>query len=127
MRFHDVPEELTDRVEAYFEYKYGANHTMFNESLYESLPVRLRADLIMHRYRDIIEAIPFFHGCHTDAILDIVSHLKSFSVLPSDYIFREGDPSCELVVLTKGICAMVNDAPGHDAEPGQEEVRWGQN
>ena len=120
MRFHDVPEALSGRVEQYFEYKFQTK-TMFDDmQLYDALPVRLRSDLVLHRYQGIVSAIPFFRGCHEDAILDIVAHFKTFSVLPLDYLFREGDPSVELVVLTKGRLAVVDEDPG--AQDGQDTV-----
>ena len=114
MRFHDVPAELVERIDHFFEYKFE-NKTMFDDSqIYDVLPARLRADLVLHRFKDIINKIPFFRGCREDAIIEIVSRFKSFSVLPQDYLFHKGDPYVELVILTKGRLAMVDEDIGED-------------
>ena len=115
LRFHEVPLELADRVDAFFEYKYET-HTMFDDNeILDGLPARIRSDLILHRFRNIIEMIPFFRGCREDAVIEIVSRMKSFSVLPRDYLFHKGDPYVELCVLTKGRMAMVTElANGED-------------
>lgn len=109
MKFHDVPHALVERIDSFFEYKFESK-TLFDDAhVYEVLPARLRADLVLHRFRDIINMIPFFRGCREDAIIEIVSRMKSFSVLPGDYLFHKGDPYVELVVLTKGRMAVVSE------------------
>ena len=114
MRFHEVPDELSERIDAFFEYKFQS-HTMFDDQrIMDLLPTRIRTDYILHRFRNIINMIPFFRGCREDAVIEIVTRFKSFSVLPLDYLFRVGDPYVELCVLTKGRMAMVLERPGKD-------------
>lgn len=120
MRFHDVPNEMVERIDAFFEYKFE-NKTMFDDAqIYDILPARLRADLVLHRFKDTINMIPFFRGCREDAIIEIVSRFKSFSVLPQDYLFHKGDPYVELVVLTKGRMAVVSEDHGEDHHDNME-------
>ena len=119
MRFHDVPPQLVERIDNFFEYKFESK-TMFDDAaIYDVLPARLRSDLILHRFKDIINMIPFFRGCREDAVIEIVSRFKSFSVLPQDYLFHKGDPYVELVILTKGRLAMVDEDSGVE---GNEDV-----
>lgn len=114
MRFHEVPEGLSERIDAFFEYKFES-HTMFDDQrIMDSLPTRIRTDFILHRYKNIIDMIPFFRGCREDVIIEIVTRFKSYSVLPTDYLFRIGDPYVELCVLTKGRMAMVNEREGRE-------------
>jgi len=122
MKFHDVPVALVDRIDSFFEYKFESK-TLFDDAhIYEVLPARLRADLILHRFKDIINMIPFFRGCREDAVIEIVARFKSFSVLPGDYLFHKGDPYVELIVLTKGRMAVVtegeNDVMAAEYFPG---------
>jgi hypothetical protein len=120
MRFHDVPNEMVERIDAFFEYKFESK-TMFDDAqIYDILPARLRADLVLHRFKDTINVIPFFRGCREDAIIEIVSRFKSFSVLPLDYLFHKGDPYVELVVLTKGRMAVVSEDHGDDHHDNME-------
>lgn len=112
MRFHEVPMELAERMDAFFEYKFDT-HTMFDDNkIMDALPNRIKSDFIIHRFRNVIEMIPFFRGCREDAVIEIVTRFKSFSVLPADYLFHIGDPYTELVVLTKGRMAMVSEKNG---------------
>jgi len=114
MRFHEVPEDLADRMDAFFEYKFES-HTMFDDQrIMDILPTRIRTDFILHRFRNVINMIPFFRGCREDVVIEIVTRLKSFSVLPTDYLFRVGDPYVELCVLTKGRMAMVHQNQGKE-------------
>ena len=109
MKFHDVPHALVERIDSFFEFKFESK-TLFDDSnIYEVLPARLRADLILHRFKGIINMIPFFRDCREDAIIEIVSRMNSFSVLPGDYLFHRGDPYVELIVLTKGRMAVVTE------------------
>lgn len=101
MKFMNVPMELDDKVQAFYEYKY-TNKTMFNANLVEELPVRLRADLVLHRFQEVIEKVPFFHGAREDAIVDICAKLKTHAIMPSDDIVQRGEPYCELIVITTG-------------------------
>ena len=83
--------------------------TLDEQEIYDELPAKLRADLLLHRYKEIVEKVPFFRNCRDDAIVDIVSQFHSFSVLPDEFVVERGDPHRELVVLTKGICLSVPD------------------
>lgn len=114
MKFHDVPQPLIERIDSFFEYKFESKTLFDDANIYEVLPARLRADLILHRYKNIINMIPFFRGCREDAIIEIVSRMKSFSVLPGDYLFHKGDPYVELIVLTKGRMAVVTEETTSD-------------
>lgn len=114
MKFHDVPPPLVERIDSFFEYKFESKTLFDDANIYEVLPARLRADLILHRFKDIINMIPFFRGCREDAVIEIVSRMKSFSVLPGDYLFHKGDPYVELIVLTKGRMAVVTEGGSDD-------------
>ena len=109
MKFLAVPSDLEDKVHAYYEYKF-ANNTMFTAGLVDELPVRLRADLVLHRFQAVIdkvpiplnmycsplcvalcvyvmhicwaEQVPFFHGLREDAVVDICTQLKSHAIMP---------------------------------------------
>ena len=109
MKFHDVPFPLVERIDSFFEYKFESKTLFDDANIYEVLPARLRSDLILHRFKDIIQMIPFFRGCREDAIIEIVSRFKSFSVLPGDYLFHKADPYVELIVLTKGRMAVPQE------------------
>lgn len=109
MRYHDVPPNLLFKIQSFFDFKY-ASKTMFDDdAIIEDLPDRLRRDLQLFRFREIIQRIPFFFDMHDEAIVEIVERMVAFTVLPGDYIFHKGDPYIELIVLKKGRLAVVEE------------------
>ena len=47
----------------------GANvRTLDEQEIYDELPAKLRADLLLHRYKEIVEKVPFFRNCNDGAI-----------------------------------------------------------
>ena len=112
MRFHQVPDELGDRMDAFFQYKFETNTMFDDQKILDALPTQIRTDFILHRFRKIVDKIPFFRGCREDLIIEIVTRFRSFSVMPLDYFFHSGDAHVELCVLTKGRMALVHDNAG---------------
>ena len=112
MRFHEVPEELGDRMDAFFQYKFETNTLFDDQKILDALPTQIRTDFILHRFRKIVNKIPFFRGCREDLIIEIVTRFRSFSVMPLDYLFHAGDAHVELCVLTKGRMALVHEKQG---------------
>jgi hypothetical protein len=113
-KFLNVPDELEQRVQNFYEYRY-MNKTMFSEELSQELPSRLRADLVLHKYSAIIEKVPFFHGIREDAVVDICAKMKSTSIMPEDLIIQRGEPYRELVIMNSGKARSVVE-PTPDTE-----------
>lgn len=117
-KFLNVPEELGERVEDFYSQKY-MNKTMFNEDLLLELPTRLRAEMTLHRFRPVIQKVPFFHGCREDAVVDICMKLKSHSTMANDDIVTRGEPYRELLILTNGKARSVPSASDGAFGPDQ--------
>lgn len=107
LKYHDVPSSLVSKVDAFFDFKYEAKTLFRDEEIIHALPARLRRDLQLHRFREIIKRIPFFVDMHDEVVLQIVESMVSFALLPGDWVFHKGDPSSELVLLKKGRLAVV--------------------
>ena len=107
MKSNDLPIHMMERIEVYFSYKFQTK-TLFNEEdTMKDLPARVRMDYVLHRYRRHMHSIPFFRGCRDDAVVDIVTQLRSFSLMPTDYVFQKGQLGVQLLILMKGIAAQV--------------------
>ena len=92
MKYHDVPPQLMFKIDSYFDFKF-ASKTLFNDQhVIDQLPDRLRRDLQLFRFREIIQRIPFFFDMRDDAIVEIVERMAAFTVLPGDFVFNKGDP-----------------------------------
>jgi hypothetical protein len=116
LKFIDADEDAFQRVMKFYEYRFQ-NKLMFDDHLIvEELPVKLRSDLVLHRFQKTIDNVPFFKGLREDVVVAICMEFHQFSVLPGDYITHRGDPYRELLVMTKGICRSVPE-DGNDESP----------
>ena len=55
--------------------------------------------MTLHRFRPVIQKVPFFHGCREDAVVDICMKLKSHSTMPNDDIVTRGKFASNLRLL----------------------------
>jgi CRP-like cAMP-binding protein len=107
LRYQNIPYLLEFKIDAFFAFKYESK-TLFNdEDIIGVLPDRLRRDLQLHRFREIIKRIPFFIDLHDEIIVEVVERMVGFTVLPGDYVYNKGDPYTELILLKKGRLAVV--------------------
>lgn len=107
LKFIDADKESAQRTLKFYEYRYQ-NKLMFDDhKIVDELPAKLRGDLVLHRFQNTIDNVPFFKGLREDTVVAICMQFHQFAVLPGDYITHRGDPYRELIVLTKGICRTV--------------------
>jgi hypothetical protein len=107
MKFINSSTDLQHKVESFYMYRF-ANKTMFDDHLIANeLPVKLRTEIVLHRFEDIIQRVPFFKGLKEDVIVDVCMQLQEFAVMPSDPIVMRGDPYRELVIMIKGMSRSV--------------------
>lgn len=119
LKFYDVPYLLEQKIDQFFEFKYEGKTLFRDEDIMDQLPDRLRRDLQLFRFREVIRRIPFFVDLHDDVVVEVVERMVGFTVLPGDYVFHKGDPYPELIVLKKGRLAVVRE----DTKDFQPE--WG--
>ena len=82
LKYHEVPNDMQERINDYFEYKFGSK-TLYVDDAIAGLPARIQADYMLHRFRDVVHSIPFFRGCREDAIVAIVSQMITYTMLPT--------------------------------------------
>lgn len=124
LRFVGSDEETTNRVNKFYDFRF-ANKLMFDdENIAEELPAKLRAEIVLSRYKKIVDRIPFLHGLGEDVIVSICVRFKEFAVLPQDFIVEAGDPYRELIMLTKGEARTIppSEEPGA-AKDGLKSLR----
>lgn len=122
LRYYNIPELLEFKIDSYFDFKYESKTLFKDDDVIAMLPDRLRRDLQLHRFREIIKRIPFFVDLHDQVIVEIVEQMVGFTVLPGDYVFHKGDPYTELILLKKGRLAVVAEhSKSSQPEWGTEE------
>ncbi len=121
LKFIDADPKSIERTIKFYEYRFQ-NKLMFDDhKIVDELPVKLRSDIVLHRFQRTIDHIPFFKNLRQDTVVAICMQFHQFAVLPDDYITHRGDPYRELLVLTKGICRTVPE--GVDGTNGTESPR----
>jgi hypothetical protein len=123
LKFIDADQDSIDRTLKFYEYRFQ-NKLMFDDhKIVEELPVKLRSDIVLHRFQKTIDHIPFFKSLREDTVVAICMQFHQFAVLPDDYITHRGDPYRELLVLTKGICLTVPEGDGTDGTESPRSPR----
>ena len=114
LRFVGADEETTMRIIKFYDFRF-TNKLMFDESsIVDELPAKLRAEIVLTRYKKIVDRIPFLQGLGEDVVVSICMRFKEFAVLPQDYIIHAGDPYRELLMLTKGAARTI--PPSEEAQ-----------
>lgn len=130
LEFIELDTTVTSRINKFFEHRF----TNKNEAsgIVHELPVKLRTEVVLHRFGRTVAVVPFFSGlgevrlqllvcagslghCLSDRsprilqdiVVAICMNFQEFSVLPGDYITHRGDPYRELLIVNKGIARTV--------------------
>ena len=87
-------------MQAYYGYKF-AHKTMFNDHLIvNELPARVRTELILQQYSELISRVPFFAGLHQVPTCALVYVCATWCCLTWLVWWVEMGSSCACVRLT---------------------------
>ncbi|XP_045928444.1 potassium voltage-gated channel subfamily H member 4-like isoform X7 [Micropterus dolomieu] len=90
IRLHHLPEKLKNRMLEYFQSTWSVNSGIDVNELLHDFPDELRADIAMHRNRDILQ-LPVFAGASRGCQRSLSLHIKSSFCIPREYLIRQGD------------------------------------
>ena len=109
LRSIEAPLKLHDQITEFFNWKFSGNTKFVEVEILDSLPSAIRADFLLHKYRKTIRAVPFFRGCHRDALVSIVGTMQEYTVLASEFLYHDGDPYVDLIFLINGRMSSVEE------------------
>ncbi|XP_021963414.1 potassium voltage-gated channel subfamily H member 8 isoform X2 [Folsomia candida] len=106
LKLHQIPTELKQRVEDYFQTTWALNHGIDPHETLKGLPEELRGDMSMHLHKEIL-SLPIFepapHGC-----LKLLSlHIRTHFCAPGEYLTHKGDALHYIHYLSNGSMEVV--------------------
>ena len=112
IRTTKLPRELAVQIRGFFEFKakskshnYVSNNYDVDELL-DELGSGLRADILMHLERNVIEQIPFLQDKVPQFVADCVSMFAPMVFNEGDFIVKEGTQADEMYFLVKGTAGV---------------------
>ncbi|CAL8103036.1 unnamed protein product [Calicophoron daubneyi] len=102
-----APTEVVDKVRTWFMYNWDQQKTFDENSLFETLPIKLKSDLAISVHFHTLNKVSLFQNCERALIYDMVLKLKPVVFLPMDYICRKGEVGLEMYIVKSGVVEVV--------------------
>ena len=114
LQLKGLPRSTRLKILSFYDHKFKAQTVFSEQVILNELPPSMRHDLIADLYRDLIEAVPLFHGLPDDVIHMICLCLHPMPVQKGDVIIKQGAIGTEMYIVKSGEVkvTMKNDAPG---------------
>jgi hypothetical protein len=117
MEYLNVDDEMAAKVQGFYEYKFSTRTLFDKDDISQELPAHIKSELLLHQYGAIILHVPLFNGIHSSALVSLCQHLKTFNVMPDDYIITRGDYENHLLILNDGSATSVPSSEDASASP----------
>ncbi len=115
MRIHGIPGFLKKRVRTYYQYLWKNKKGYQSTDLLSHLPNKIQSELLLYANKSIIEKVPFLRGASEELLIKMMEHLEPRIFIPSEVIFREGDPGEDIFFIQSGEVEIVGDQLNHIA------------
>nr|CAH8875570.1 unnamed protein product [Trichobilharzia regenti] len=107
MQHLHAPEHVVNKVRSWFMYNWDQQKTFDENSLFESLPIKLKSDLAISVHYHTLSKVSLFQNCEKALIYDMILKLKPVVFLPMDYICRKGEVGKEMYIVKSGMVEVV--------------------
>ncbi|CAH8668068.1 unnamed protein product [Heterobilharzia americana] len=107
MQHLHAPEHVVNKVRSWFMYNWDQQKTFDENSLFESLPIKLKSDLAISVHFHTLSKVSLFQNCERALIYDMILKLKPVVFLPMDYICRKGEVGKEMYIVKSGMVEVV--------------------
>lgn len=109
VRYLGLPQDITDRVQEYFDYLASFAHPgPDGMNFLSDLPNSLFEDISMYLHGERVRAVPLFANVEDAFITSLVTRLRHAVFMPSEIVFRAGDVGHEMYMIYKGRVAVIN-------------------
>ncbi|KAA0197991.1 Cyclic nucleotide gated cation channel [Fasciolopsis buskii] len=102
-----APVHVMDKVRTWFMYNWEQQKTFDENSLLDTLPIKLKSDLTISVHFNTLSKVTLFQNCERALIYDMILKLKPVVFLPMDYICRKGEVGKEMYIVKSGIVEVV--------------------
>ncbi|QDZ21331.1 ion transport protein [Chloropicon primus] len=106
--FHDLPDELLDRIKENINYMLIRHRGLDSSQMLNDLPGNLRTDLLVQSMGTVISSSHMFKKCKSQGFIrTIVSHLRPEAYCPDDVIYYQGECSKHLYFIETGSVKLL--------------------
>ncbi len=108
LRYRDIPSDLSEKINAYFDYLWQTRRGYDESSVLAELPASLKTWVSLFLNKDIIEKVPIFEGASEEFIKETIMNLKPVVYTPGDYIVTAGELGFDMFFISKGSVDVVS-------------------
>jgi voltage-gated potassium channel len=108
LRYRDIPQDLSRKINSYFEYLWQTRRGYEESSVLAELPSSLKTWVSLFLNKDIIEKVPIFDGASDEFIKETIMNLVPVVYTPGDYIVTAGEVGYDMFFISKGSVDVVS-------------------
>ncbi len=108
LRYRDIPQDLSRKINSYFEYLWQTRRGYEESSVLAELPSSLKTRVSLFLNKDIIEKVPIFEGASDEFIKETIMNLVPVVYTPGDYIVTAGEVGYDMFFISKGSVDVVS-------------------
>ncbi|XP_076679481.1 eag-like K[+] channel isoform X2 [Andrena cerasifolii] len=105
---HQIPEELKQRMQDYFQTMWSLNHGIDIEETLKQFPEELRGDVSMHLHREILN-LPIFKAASQGCLKLLSLRIGNNFCAPGEFLIHKGDALSYIYYLCNGSMEVVQN------------------
>jgi cyclic nucleotide gated channel alpha 3 len=109
MSYRKVSKSLRQRVIKWFNYLWTNMQMLNEESILETLPDKLHAEIAMHVHIETLARVRLFDHCETGMLEELVLKLKQQIFSPGEFVCCIGDIGKEMYIIKSGKLEVLDD------------------
>lgn len=103
----NIPDALRNSVLRHHEYIWRLQRGLDMGDMFNGIPYTLHTDVSWILGEDLIRQVPLFSSGDSGFIAMLALNLRPQHFLKGDWLFKEGDISCELVFISSGYLQVI--------------------
>ncbi|XP_050981056.1 potassium voltage-gated channel subfamily H member 6 [Labeo rohita] len=102
IRFHQIPGELRQRLEEYFQHAWSYTNGIDMNAVLKGFPECLQADICLHLNRSLLQNCKVFRGASKACLRALAMRFKTTHSPPGDTLYHHGDVIKALHFISRG-------------------------
>ncbi|XP_071956713.1 uncharacterized protein [Antedon mediterranea] len=109
LKDHQSNKNLEQRVITYYNYLWLRNKGVDPDSLFDGLPLSLKADVTLNLYQEMINKVPLFQDKEVGFQKMLSMCMRPVLFLSGEYVVRKFDFGKEMFFIHRGIVEVVSE------------------
>ncbi|XP_061667101.1 potassium voltage-gated channel subfamily H member 6 [Syngnathoides biaculeatus] len=109
IRFHQIPVNLRQRLEEYFQHAWSYTNGIDMNAVLKGFPESLQADICLHLNRSLLQTCKAFRGGSQACLRALAVRFRTVHVPPGDTLIQSGDILDSLFFISRGSVQVIRD------------------